>query len=340
MGTEATPGRDDQPDREDTDPDTDGEAGDDRADGPLVAVYRTYIGEPESRQEVYVGFGPFFAGVALGLAALLVFLYSATQPTGSDAFWGARTAALVFAMLALPAIAASVPVLLPVGRPTLAASIGGVAICVVAAGWLTQVYPYQWTAAGNDIRVITTYAVGLVLLAASMGSALVAQYVERVAPGATQAGADASVESTGGTKTGDTRTGETVTDDEVAADIEAAMSDSSLTWGGVEQEPNTKRLDLNMPDVAEEGEIDRSSLDLESANETRSAGGDVDDAVDGLRQLQGGEQKTARTESPDDAVDALTEFRRQREEEDELETGVESDRGALDRLREKLFSRR
>jgi len=326
MGTEVTTGdRDETSDRATTD----GEDAD-SGDGPLVTVYRRYVGEPESRREVYVGFGPFFAGVALGLIALVVFLYSGAQPSGSETFWQFRRAALVFGMLALPAIAASVPVLLPVGRSTLAAGLAGVAICVVATLWLTQVYPYQWTSAGNDVRVITTYAVGLVLLAASMGSALVAQYVESVAPGE-GSGAGPAAEGTGAS----TDSGESVTDEQVEEDIEAAMSDSSLTWGGVEQEPTTTRLELNMPDVAEEGEIDSSSLDV--ATETRSSSGDVDDAVDGLRQLQGGDQKTARTESPDDAVDALTEFRRQREDEDEIETGVESDRGVLARMREKLF---
>lgn len=334
MGTEPTPDSDD-----DQETDSDTESADGNGEGRLIALYRQYIGEPESRREVYVGFGAFFAGVALGLAGLVVFLYSGAQPVDSAAFWQSRRVALVFGTLALPAVVISVPILLPVGRPTLGAGLAGAAVCLGAVAWLGAVYPYAWTGTGNDVRVITTYAVGLVLLAASVGSALVAQYVERLAPrsegerapGSAAVSADASAEGAGAGE----GTAETVTDEQVAADIDEAMSDSTLTWGGVEQEPTTKRLELNMPDVDEEADLDRA--DVESATETRAASDDVDDAVDGLRQLQGGEQKTARAESPDEQVDALTEFRRQREEDDELETGVDADEGVLGRLRSRLF---
>jgi hypothetical protein len=331
MGSEVTPVPDDT---------TEPEPSDGQEERTLIALYRQYIGEPESHREVYVGFGAFFAGVALGLAALVVFLYSGAQPVGSDAFWQSRRVALVFGTLALPAIVISVPILLPVGRPTLGAGLVGAAVCLGAAVWLAGVYPYQWTGTGNDVRVISTYAVGLVLLAASVGSALVAQYVERLAPQSdgtrTPESETASAEASTGSSTASTDTTETVTDEQVAADIEEAMSDSTLTWGGVEQEPTTKRLELNTPDVDEGVDIDRA--DIESATETRAASDDVDDAVDGLRQLQGGEQKTARAESPDDQVDALTEFRRQKEADDELETGVDTDESVIDRLRDRLFS--
>lgn len=302
---------------------TDDRSGDGEAstgEGPLFSIYRRYVGEPESRRDVYAGFGTFFGGIALGLVGLALFLYSGTQPSGSAFFWQLREVALVAVMLGLPAVALSFAVLLPVGQRTMAASLVGAGICVVGAVWLTQVYPYEWTSAGNDISVLSTYAVGIVLLAASTGSSLVAQYVDSVAPREADAPA-----------TDDEESGESVSDDQVAEDIEEAMSDSSLTWGGVEKEPNTKRLKLDMP---EDPAIDEANV--ESATETRSSGDDVDDAVSGLRQLQGGEQETGRTESPDDQVDALTEFR-ERQEDDDIETGVESERGFLAWLREKLF---
>ncbi|MFB6297803.1 MAG: permease [Salinirussus sp.] len=287
-------------------------------DGVLFSVYRRYIGEPEGRREVYLGFGVFFAGIALGVVGLGLFLLSGSQPTGSDPFWQLREVALVAAMLALPAIALSVTILLSVGRRTAVASVAGAVFCTVAAAWLTQVYPYQWTAAGNDISVISAYAAGLVLLAAATGSSLVAQYVDRVAP-------DASDEA----PTGREAAGETVTDEEVASDIEEAMSESTLSWGGVEQAPNTERLKLDLPDEQPE----TAGSEEASATETRSAGDDVDQAVDGLRQLQGGTQEEARAESPDDQVDALAELRQRREAEAEREP----DRGAVGRLYERLF---
>lgn len=111
-------------------------------DGSLFALYRQYVGEPQSHRDVYVGFGAFFGGIALGVAGLALFLYSGTQPTGSDVFWQLREVALVFALLGLPAVGVSVTVLLPVGRQTIAASVLGAAICVVGVIWLTRVYPY------------------------------------------------------------------------------------------------------------------------------------------------------------------------------------------------------
>lgn len=307
----------------DSEPDDSGE--DQRAppEGTLQTLYRRYVGEPESERDIYVGFGAFFGGVALGLVGLVVFVYSGVQPAGSDIFWQLREAALVFTMLALPAIGVSVTVLLPVGRRTLATSLVGAAICLVGTAWLTQVYPFQWTAAGNDVSVLSTYAVGVVLLAAATGSSLVAQYVDsRAARGTEPAGADGEGDAGAG--------GEAVSDEQVAADIDEAMSDTSLTWGGVDQAANTERLKLDMPEMPD---VDRSSA--ESVTETRSASEDVDDAVSGLRQLQGGDRETARTESPDDQVNALTEFRQQQEAE-AIETGVEDDRGLLAWLRAKL----
>jgi hypothetical protein len=292
----------------------------------LMSLYREYVGKPDSERDVYAGFGLFFGGIALGAVGLVLFLYSGVQTPGSDFFWQLREIALVFAMLALPAVGLSIAVLLPVGRRTLAASLLGAGICVVGVVWLTQVYPYQWTGAGNDTTVLSVYAIGTVLLAASTGSALVAQYVDNVAP-------VENGEATGPEATATTASeGETVSDEQVDEDIEAAMSDSTLTWGGVDQSPTTKRLELDMP---EETEID--TQDIESATETRSSGDSVDDAVSGLQNLQGGETEKARADSPDDQVDALTEFRRQQDADDGLETGVGDDSGALDRLREKLF---
>jgi hypothetical protein len=301
-------------------------------DGALISLYREYFGEPESRRNVYIGFGLFFAGVGLGAVSLALFFYSSTRPEGSELFWLLREVALVFAMLALPAVATSIVRLLPVGRRTTAVSLAGVGLCVAATAWLTQVYPYGWTA-GSDVQVVSLYAVGLVLLTASTGTALVATYLDRATAGG--GGAGRVTEAEGTTKEAATDDGETVSEEQVAEDIADAMSDSDLSWGGVEQQPTTKRLDLDMP----EPDMDLDESDAEAATETRSSGDDVDEAVAGLRQLQGGDQKTARAESPDEQVDALTEFRRQREEagDESIETGVDSEKNLISRLREQLF---
>jgi hypothetical protein len=312
------------------DADDSGREEDTERGGPLFSVYRRYIGEPAGKQEVYLGFGAFFAGIFLGVAGLVLFLYSGTQTTGSDTYWQLREAALVFVMLGLPSVALSVSILLPVGRRTTATSLVGVLVCLVAAVWLTQVYPDSWSSAGNDVPVLSTYAIGVVVLAASTGSGLVAQYLDRQAPDEVRRVTEVEREQRDQREEGGSNS---VSDEQVAADIDDAMSDSNLTWGGVEERPNSKRLKIDMPES--DTDIDDSNLD--AGTETRSSGDGVDDAVDGLRQMQADEQNTARAQSPDDQVDALTAFREQQQEDEEIETGVDTDSGTLDRLREKLF---
>jgi hypothetical protein len=295
-----------------------GENSNERADigGKLVSIYEEYVGQPASQEIIYVGFGLFFAGIALGFFGLILFFFSGMQPTESEFFWQFRESALAFAMLAIPSTVLGIVVLLSVGRRTLGTGIAGAIICIGAATWMTRVYPYQWTNA-NDVSVITTYSVGLVLLTASTGSALVAQYVESAAPQETE--------------TADTED-DSVTDEEVAEDIEDAVSDTTLTWGGVEKQPETKRLKFNMPETGQE--IDDAEVTPDT--ETRASGEDVDTAVEGLRKLQGGEQEMARSNSPDDQVESLSKLR-DRQEADDLETGVETDRGLLAWVRQRLF---
>jgi len=287
----------------------------------LVATYRRYVEADTSRPEIYSGFGLFFAGVTFGFAALVVFLYSGTAPAGTDRYWLLREIALVSGSLMVPAVTLAVVILLPVGRRTHAVSAIGTTICLVSILWFTRVYPWQWSEA-NDTSVISLYAVGVALLVGATGAALVAQYIDR-----------ATEQPTEGPQSGEADSAtDDVSDDQVRADIDDAMADSSLTWGGVEAEPTTKRLEFDMPDAAEVGNVGDN---VDAVTETRSASGSVDDAVDGLRKLQGGEDATARTESPDDQVSALAAMREQQQADDDVETGVDRP-GVLARLRERV----
>ncbi len=49
------------------------------ADGYLFDLYRRYIGEPEDRTDVYVGFGLFLGGIGLAIVAS----YSSSGPARS-----------------------------------------------------------------------------------------------------------------------------------------------------------------------------------------------------------------------------------------------------------------
>lgn len=293
---------------------------------PLETLYKRYIGEPERRRDVYIGFGLFFAGVALGMAGFFTFLYSGTQPNGSALFWQLREVALVAGLTGLPTFVLSIVVLLPVDRRALATSGVGMVLCLAAIGLLVSVYPYQWTTAetiDGSVQTIATYAAGLVVLSASTGAALVAEYLDRE----TAATAEVNTEAI------DDEDSETVSDEEVAADIEEAMSGTELSWGGMEKQQNTERLSLDMPDIDPD---QQSKLDETTATTTRAESDDVDSAVDGLRKLQGGEQDTARGSSTEEQVDALTKVRQQQASND-IETGVDEDSGLLSRLRGWLF---
>lgn len=291
--------------------------------GRLGSVYREYVGEPAQERDISLGFGLFFAGVALAAIGFVLFLYSNAQVTGTTAYWQLREIAFVAGVLGLPAVLLSVVVLLPVGKRTRLVSFVGSAFCLLAAGILVSVFPFQWTTQNTvdgSVMTISVYAVGLVTLSAATGTALVAQYLDK----ATQAQQAAASEDDG-------EEGESVSDEDVAADIEKALDDTELSWGGVEQQPNTKRLKLDMPEA--DTSIERDSLENAEATTTRSESDTVDDAVSGLRSLQGGESKTATTSSTEDQVDALTQFREQQAEDEEVETGVDQPSGIIDRIR-------
>ena len=118
--------------------------------------------------------------------------------------------------------------------------------------------------------------------------------------------------------------GESVDDDRVQADIERELEETELSWGGVERD-ETRRLNL---DTSALDEIDQSELP-DSGTETRTADGEVDDAVSQLRGLQGGEVETASGEGTDEQASALRELREQREQgEDDNPSSV------VDRIRD------
>ncbi|WP_049987334.1 DUF7139 domain-containing protein [Halobellus rufus] len=298
----------------------------------MLSIYRTYIGEPNQERDIYLGFGLFFAGVTLGIVGLALYVHSSSQPPGSELFWQSRTMAFVAGTLGLPAAILSIVVLLPVGRQTLITGIVGAIFCVIAAGILINAYPSQWSTEATidgGVRMISVYAFGLILLSVATGTALVAQYIERAAPQSeTVDGGDTTTEA-------NTATDSDVTDDQVEADISAALDDTELSWGGVEKQPNTKRLKLNTS-TGTDAEIERADPRNVEATTTRSKGDSVDDAVDGLRRLQGGETNTQRGTSTEDQVAALTEFREEQETE-AVETGVDESSGLTGRIRKFFF---
>ena len=185
----------------------------------LADAYREYVGEPDEERDIYVGFGLFFGGIALGVVGLLLFLYSGLQEPETTLFWQSREIALVAGLLGLPSVVLSIVVLLPVGRRTRLVSGVGAGLCLLAVGILIVVYPYDWTESATldgSVITISVYSVGLVALSAATGASLVAQYLDAAAPDETTEGA------------ADSDDGESVSDEAVAADIESAMDDAGI----------------------------------------------------------------------------------------------------------------
>ena len=285
----------------------------------LLRYYRRYIGDPDRAVDVYAGFGLFFLGLGLGIAGILVFLYSATL---SETAYGLRQVAIVSGAVGAPALLGGIVVLLSVDRRMLLVAGGGSVICVAGVVRFVSVYPNDFNVSvGPDYapQVVGIYSVGIVVVIAATAAALVAHQIE-------QAASDADAE---GTEADGDDEADAVTDEQVRADIDSALDEADLSWGGVAKtETRTLNLDTSAID-----DIDRESLP-DSGIETRTADSSVTDAVSQLKGLQGGEVETASGEGTDDQAAALRELREQQQKE-QAET---TDRSLIDRLRA-LFGR-
>ncbi|USZ72896.1 DUF7139 domain-containing protein [Natronosalvus halobius] len=275
-------------------------AAEDPADGYLFDLYRRYIGEPDDRTDVYVGFGLFLGGIGFAIVALLIYLWSSTLEAPAYFVW--VEPAYSVAMISLPVLMLGIVVLLPSERRVLYTSIAGLAVTVVAVGGFLYAYPDHWNRYGNNYttQIVAVYAVGLAGVTASTGAALIAHYLEMA-----QAVNEAS---------GDDQDGEELTysDEEIREDIDAAMEGVELSWGGVQKSEN-KRLTFS------DHEFDSENLDTNMATKTTRSSG-VDAQVAGLKGLKGGEKKTAVSESSvDDQTQKLKELREQRRKEQAAE---------------------
>ena len=292
-------------------------------DGYLFDLYRRYIGEPEDRTDVYVGFGLFLGGIGLASIALLLFLWSSTFEARSAAHLTWAEPAYGIVMIALPLLMLGIVVLLPAERRVLYTSIAGVAITAVAVAGFVYAYPDDWNGYGADYtaQVVATYAVGLAGVTASTGAALIAHYLDMAQR------ADA-------VETDEEDDEDELSDADVQADIDEAMEDVELSWGGVEKTEHT-RLSFS------EDQFDDVSVETSAGTKTTRSSG-VDAQVAGLKGLKGGETKTTTSSSTvDDQTAKLKELREQQRAE---ELATEDDGGSplsglLDRFRQLLGRR-
>jgi len=270
----------------------------------LFEWYRAYIGEPDREVDVYLGFTLFFAAIGLGVAAFGA--AALAGGAGGQAF-GPRKLAFVLGMASLPTALSSIVVLLPVDRRGLVGAGVGVAVCLLAIGWFTLVYPNQWAAGSGQtysVAVLFVYSVGVTALLASTGAALVAYHIDQTRPGPADIEAPDDESATGsGTET------ESYTDEEIRRDIEESLEDVDLNWGGVEQSENTA-----LSFTTDESEFDTSGMQVE-VDRVKSKTS-VDSQVNGLKSLKGGDDKTARsTSTVDDQTAQLQQLKQRREQE-------------------------
>lgn len=278
----------------------------DTADGDrLVELYRSYIGEPDRRTDVYLGFALFFGGLGLGLLGLLLFVIERAMLDGL-VFW-VREIAFAIGALGLPLVLLAVVVLLPADRRAMYVAVGGLSIVVAAVVFFVAVYPSNWNYGTPDYSLhgVTVYAIGLISMLAATASALVGYHIERVegVPAADVSGDDGDAAA----RSEDPA----ATEAQVQQDIDEAMSETEISWGGVEK-VETERLQIN-PDEGLEGE----SLDRSSAKVHKSSG--IDDQLAALKGMKGGEQRTDSGSGVDQQAEALKKLREQKQAEAEAE---------------------
>lgn len=283
----------------------------------LVELYRSYIGEPDRRTDVYLGFALFFGGLGLGLLGLLLFVIERAMLDGL-VFW-VREIAFAVGALGLPLILIAVVVLLPADRRALYVALGGLAIVVVSIGFFIAVYPSNWNYGTPDYSLhgVTVYAIGLISMLAATASALVGYHIERVEGGAM---ADASEERSSGSAASEDPA---ATEARVQQDIDEAMSDTEISWGGVEK-VETERLRIN-PAEGLEGE----SLDRSSAKVHKSSG--IDEQLAALKGMKGGENRTDSGSGVDQQTEALKKLREQKKAQEEAKPN-----GVVDRMKSYL----
>jgi hypothetical protein len=284
-------------------------ASSDATDGDrLVELYRSYIGEPDRRTDVYLGFALFFGGLGLGVFGLFLFVLERAALDGL-VFW-VREIAFAAGALGLPLVLVAVVVLLPSDRRAAYAAAGGFVVVVAAIGFFVAVYPSNWNHGTPDYSLhgVTLYAVGLISVLAATGTALVGYHIERAGGAASEPDSDGTAASGSSAAGADPET----TEAKVQQDIDEAMADTEISWGGVEK-VDTERLRIT-PDEELEGE----SLDQESAKVHRSSG--IDDQLSALQGMKGGEQRTDSGSGVDEQAEALKQLREQQQaDEDETE---------------------
>lgn len=270
--------------------------------GQFAAAYRRHFGGTESALQLYSGFTAFFAGVALGLAGILVVL-SGDLLIASD---HARHEAGIFtAALGMILLFMGLQLTLP-SRLIIHAAAGiGALVCVVATALFLQAYPLDWgPRAANDgsRQVILLYTLGLVLLLTTTAMALVVNFVSRhmVLPGR-ELEDDIFADPD-----------RPVSMEEVMRDIEREVARQKLTWGGIEGDRLPQQLLKLKADFGPGATVSQGR----AGKVTETMANEMDIAYTALARLRGTEGREVSDEDDTStAIEALKALRRARQVE-------------------------
>ena len=128
----------------------------------LFRLYEHYVGEPDSKKDVY-GFWIFIAGYLIGALGVLVFVIGYA---GEGSFLEFRISG-VSAAIGLALCLFGVVLLLPVRKRGIQASVVGLVVALAGAVSFGIVYPEHWYGHNLEltVEVVTLYSAGIAIIA-------------------------------------------------------------------------------------------------------------------------------------------------------------------------------
>jgi hypothetical protein len=128
----------------------------------LVELYHRYVGEPESKRDVY-GYWLFLLGSIAGMAGVAVFQVEQLLFAGN---FQVRESAIVLAAAGLTVTMFGVVVLLPVRQRGMQVSVIGFLVAALGIGGFVWAYPQAWDVQPDySAPIIAVYSVGLAVIA-------------------------------------------------------------------------------------------------------------------------------------------------------------------------------
>ncbi len=133
-------------------------------DGKLFELYARYVGEPQSRKDVY-GYWLFLFGAVVSFIGVVVYLLGPSSPS-SPGQYVLREISTTLAAFGLPLALLGILLLLPVKRRGIQASTLGLLIAEGAVVAFVWAYPTNWTVGTPDYsaQIIAVYTVGTALV--------------------------------------------------------------------------------------------------------------------------------------------------------------------------------